>query len=133
MLGHKSNCSYFCFFFKIESVFEIDKLLKKESYYMVKTARICSKVASSSPVCCSNTLPSKLRDTWLSSIDMREICQPPCLFTVCADSLAVCLFVYSLSRSKKMPSLFLPAFSPSHPASESQSLNSYRLCFSDLF
>lgn len=76
---------------------------------------------------------SNLCDTWLTSIDMREICQPPCLFTVCADSLAGCLFVYSLSRSKQMPSLFSSAFPLSHRVSESESLNSYRPCCTDLF
>lgn len=68
-------------------------------------------------LCVPTSHLSNLLDTWLRSIAMSyEICQPPCLLTGCADSLAACLFVYSLSRSKQMPPLLLCllALSPSH-------------------
>lgn len=60
---------------------------------------------------------SKQCDAWLPPIDLVKICQPPCLFSGCADSLAACLFVYPLSRSKQVPSLSLslPPRPPSHP------------------
>lgn len=53
--------------------------------------------------------PSNLCDTWPGSIDMREICQPPCLLTVCPDSLAVCLFTHCLGQSRCPRSFSLPS------------------------
>lgn len=64
-----------------------------------------------------------LHETWLDSTDTGEICQPPCLFTACADSLAACLFVYSPSRSKLMPCVFFSAFLLSQQAHESKCFN----------
>lgn len=49
-------------------------------------------------------------ETWLCSIDMKEICPSACLLTGHADRLAACLFVHSLPRSEQTPPLFLRAF-----------------------
>lgn len=86
-------------------------------------------------LCVVSTLHlSKQCDAWLPPIDMVKICQPPCLFSGCADSLAACLFVYSLSRSKQVPSLFLPPplplSLPPHPLSL---CNTYKAPCADLF
>lgn len=71
-------------------------------------------------------------EVWLPPIDLVKICQPPCLFSGCADSLAACLFVYSLSRSKQVPFFFsLAHLSLSlHPLSL---CSTYRACSADLF
>lgn len=111
-----------------------DELLKGKKVIIWILSERCATKSHQHHLCVVSTSHlSNQRDTWLRSIDMREICQPPCLFTGCADSLAACLFVYSLSRSKQMPSLFFPPLSlPHHPFNLSL-CNSYEPCCADLF
>lgn len=122
------------FFFFFSRNWEINELARERKFITwIRLGGFASK--SHQHHLCVVPTPhlSNLCDTWLGSIDMREICQPPCLFTACADSLAACLFVYSLSRSKQMPSLFFSAFPLFHQASESKALNSDGPCCTDLF
>lgn len=85
-------------------------------------------------LCVPTSHLSDLLDTWLRSTAMSyEICQPPCLFTGCADSLAGCLFVYPLCLGQSRHPLFFSAFSLSRRAAESGSALSHKPSCADLF
>lgn len=68
-----------------------------------------------SSFCKAQSLP----ETCLRSTDRSQICQPPCLFAVCADSLAVCLlaclFLPCLGQSRCPHSSSLPFHSLTDP------------------